>query len=164
MHVGQRSLGFVAAAVLFILTACSGDPSSELTIAHVNVIPMTAENLVLEDQDVVIRDGRVVAVRAADPSGPTAEQTVDGRGKWLIPGLVDAHVHGLGNPRLSTSDLHLPYVANGVLQVVNLQASSEIVAQRAELETQGRRAAPDGGAHGRRQPVDARQYGRRDPG
>jgi imidazolonepropionase-like amidohydrolase len=134
MHARYRSLGFVATAALFILNACSGDPSSELTITHVNVIPMTSEDLVLEDQDVVIRDGRIVAVRAADTSEQSGGQTIDGRGKWLIPGLVDAHMHALALPDVSTSDWYLPYLANGVLQVVNMQAPPEGVAQRAELE------------------------------
>ncbi|MGH8251948.1 MAG: amidohydrolase family protein [Steroidobacteraceae bacterium] len=43
---------------------------------------------------VVIREGRIVQVGPADsielPDGATV---IDGRGKWVVPGLVDAHVH-----------------------------------------------------------------------
>ena len=48
----------------------------------------------LRDATVVIADGRIVAVGPRDatrvPSGATR---IDGSGKWLIPGLVDGHVH-----------------------------------------------------------------------
>lgn len=39
--------------------------------------------------DVAIADGAVVGV---DP-GLRATRTIDGRGKWLVPGFIDAHVH-----------------------------------------------------------------------
>jgi dihydropyrimidinase len=39
-----------------------------------------------------IRNGRVVAI-AEDGALPPADTTIDGRGNYLIPGVVDAHVH-----------------------------------------------------------------------
>lgn len=41
--------------------------------------------------DVAVRDGRIVSVGAAEP--PAAMQVVDGRGKYLMPGFIDAHTH-----------------------------------------------------------------------
>jgi imidazolonepropionase-like amidohydrolase len=43
---------------------------------------------------VVMRDGRIVCAgsRAACPVPPDAD-TVDARGKWVVPGLIDTHVH-----------------------------------------------------------------------
>lgn len=40
---------------------------------------------------VVMRDGRIDCVGQCDP-GPDVE-TIDASGRWIIPGLVDAHVH-----------------------------------------------------------------------
>ena len=134
----QRFLAFsfAIAVVSTLLAACSDGMSTNLIIAHVNVIPMTSENLVLEDQDVVIRDGQIAEVHPSNQNQITGPAPVDGRGKWLIPGLVDGHVHilGLGDPRASSADLCLPYLANGVLQVANLQARPVDVLQRSELE------------------------------
>jgi imidazolonepropionase-like amidohydrolase len=47
---------------------------------------------VLDGADVMVRDGRIVAVGAglAVPAGFTV---VDGRGRTLLPGLIDAHTH-----------------------------------------------------------------------
>jgi dihydroorotase len=44
---------------------------------------------------VVIDEGRIVAVRehAASPADKLVHQVYDCRGKWILPGLVDLHVH-----------------------------------------------------------------------
>jgi len=43
---------------------------------------------------VVVRDGRIVAVGAADKVAvPAGAETVSMGGKWLIPGLMNMHVH-----------------------------------------------------------------------
>ena len=43
----------------------------------------------LERADVAVADGRVVAVGR----GYRAKRTYDGRGKIVLPGLLDAHIH-----------------------------------------------------------------------
>ncbi|MFF9070430.1 amidohydrolase family protein [Streptomyces sp. NPDC014891] len=54
--------------------------------------PATGE--VTEDAVVVIEDG---TVRAAGPRGavtvPQGVETLDAHGRWILPGLVDAHIH-----------------------------------------------------------------------
>ena len=48
----------------------------------------------LEDGVVVIRGGRIAAVgKAGEVEAPAGARTIDARGEWVIPGLVDAHVH-----------------------------------------------------------------------
>jgi imidazolonepropionase-like amidohydrolase len=49
---------------------------------------------VVPNASVVVRDGRIVCAgtRAACPPPPGAE-LIDAAGRWIIPGLVDAHVH-----------------------------------------------------------------------
>src|SRR5690606_11689240 len=53
---------------------------------------------VIERANVVVRDGRIAAV-GADAQLPDGLDVVDGAGKTLLPGLVDAHVHSWGNAR-----------------------------------------------------------------
>ncbi len=45
----------------------------------------------LADANVLVRDGRIVTLAANADAG--AETTIDGTGKFLIPGLIDSHVH-----------------------------------------------------------------------
>lgn len=67
--------------------------STELVINDVTVIPMDKESAV-EHQTVTIRDGVIVNVERQPARPPSsAAVLIDGRGKYLIPGLVDAHAH-----------------------------------------------------------------------
>src|SRR5687768_6248584 len=54
----------------------------------------------IPDAVVLIKDGRISAVgpRASTklPPDPTA-RTIDTTGRWLIPGLIDCHVHFTGD-------------------------------------------------------------------
>ena len=62
-----------------------------LAIANVNAIPMTRDT-VIRDGTVLVRDGRIVAV-GRNVTIPTGARRIDGRGKYLIPGLADMHTH-----------------------------------------------------------------------
>lgn len=82
-----------------------------VAITHVTVVDVEHATS-RPDQTVVIDDQRVTAVSPATSSGPPAgARVVDGRGKWLIPGLWDMHAHTV----VPTGRLLLSlYVANGV--------------------------------------------------
>jgi len=101
--------------------ACCGtphepvDPGEQiLAFEHVTVIPMDPEQL-LEDRTVLIRGGRIVKLAAsADVSTPRGATVIDGRGKFLLPSLVDTHVH-VDDP----GDMAV-FLAHGVGAVRNL--------------------------------------------
>jgi imidazolonepropionase-like amidohydrolase len=60
------------------------------------VIPMTAGTPVMHDQTVVVRNGRIDAVGPRTKTRvPAGMRRIDARGKFLFPGLIDAHVHTL---------------------------------------------------------------------
>jgi len=94
----------------------------------VSVIPMDRER-VLADQTVLIGGGRIVAVGPADRlTVPAGAETIDGRGKFLIPGLADMHVHLLEG----AADLPL-FVAYGVTTIRQMAGAPEILALRAQV-------------------------------
>ena len=86
--------------ILVLLSACAQVPSppaspARATIAftHVNLVPMTRDT-VLEDMTVLIDGERIVGIgRANRLSVPPGTQVVEGRGRYLMPGLADAHAH-----------------------------------------------------------------------
>jgi tetratricopeptide (TPR) repeat protein len=89
-------------------------PGTSAAFVNVNVVPMDSERI-LERQTVVVRNGRIAEIGAADKVVvPENVQRIDGRGKFLMPGLTDMHVH-LKSPR----EFEL-YLANGVTTVFNL--------------------------------------------
>lgn len=60
---------------------------------HVNVIPMNRE-IVIPDQTVVVRDGRIQAIRPTTSKKISSDHTVvDCTGKYLMPGLAEMHAH-----------------------------------------------------------------------
>jgi imidazolonepropionase-like amidohydrolase len=60
--------------------------------AIVGATILTATGLKLEGATIVMRDGKIIAV-GPDVVVPTGALVVDGRGKWVTPGLIDAHSH-----------------------------------------------------------------------
>jgi imidazolonepropionase-like amidohydrolase len=52
---------------------------------------MTATGEIIENGDVWIRDGKIIAI-GADLEATDAQE-VDARGKWVTPGLIDTHSH-----------------------------------------------------------------------
>jgi hypothetical protein len=96
-------------------------------ITSATVIPMDRER-VLRRHTVLVRDGRIAALgpdgRVRIPAGTTR---IDGRGKFLVPGLADMHVHLLDRSEL------LAYAANGVTTVLNLHGLGRHLAWRDSL-------------------------------
>lgn len=70
------------------LIACT---SSDLFIQNVTLISAERE-VPAVDMDVQIRDGRIVAI-GRDLPVPPGSSTLAAPGRYLIPGLIDSHVH-----------------------------------------------------------------------
>jgi imidazolonepropionase-like amidohydrolase len=77
-------------------------PVAELLVVRNVAVWDGVADSVQPHQSVVISNGRIDAVgQGAEPT-PTGARIIDGSGKTLIPGLIDAHVHLLSD---SGSDL-----------------------------------------------------------
>ena len=97
-------------------------------ITHVTVID-TVTGREAREQTVAITDDRISKVGESNSiKSPLGANLVDGRGKYLIPGLWDMHVHAVFAQRL---DSMLPmFVANGVLGIRDMGTSMPL----AEIE------------------------------
>ena len=96
------------------LLCAAGLEAQEVAFTHVSVIDgRSAEPR--PDRTVVIRGNRIIAEGpAATTAVPDGARIIDGRGKFLIPGLWDMHVH-LAMP--GGRDVLPLYIANGVTGV-----------------------------------------------
>jgi hypothetical protein len=89
-----------AAVLLALLIACaparteaSAAPGGPVLIRNVTVIDGSGAPPV-PARDVLISGGRIAAVAPPGLSGAPADaERIDGTGKFLIPGLIDSHVH-----------------------------------------------------------------------
>jgi imidazolonepropionase-like amidohydrolase len=87
---------------------------------NVNVVPMDEER-VLAGQTVIIKDGRIAELGPAEQIKiPAAAVRVDGRGKYLMPGLADMHVHFESYDAQTNGAMLDLFVVNGVTTVLNL--------------------------------------------
>jgi hypothetical protein len=110
--------------LLFLLLIAATLEARPIAFTNVNVIPMTS-NAVLRKQVVIVDGGKIVAIgREEEVAIPADAQRIDGEGGYLVPGLIDLHVH-------VTQPDQLPlYVANGVTTVMNLSGDPGIFAFR----------------------------------
>jgi imidazolonepropionase-like amidohydrolase len=66
-------------------------PPANIAIAGGYVVPVEGEPL--DGGTVVVIDGKIAAVTGPDVKPPPGVEVVDASGKWVLPGLVDAHTH-----------------------------------------------------------------------
>jgi imidazolonepropionase-like amidohydrolase len=113
MSKPRASLFAVLAAFVIVAPASTAPRDSVTAFVNVRVVPMDSER-VLADQTVVVRDGRIAEIGpSATVAVPEGARVVEGRGRYLLPGLIDMHVH------IRTADLPA-YVASGVTSVRNM--------------------------------------------
>jgi imidazolonepropionase-like amidohydrolase len=132
-------------SLLLTLTTCavgaaqqSKPPDSRLTVfVGVSVVPMDRER-VLENQSVLVRDGRIVEIGpVAKVKYPAGTTLIDGRGKFLMPGLADMHAHlfpGEGAANDLASQQLILYLANGVTTVRNMIGAPAHVVLRERIK------------------------------
>jgi imidazolonepropionase-like amidohydrolase len=111
---------------------------SIVAIRNVTVIPMTGADP-MTDRTVVVRDGRIAEIgpsaRLPVPRGATV---VDGRGRYLIPGLFEMHGH---TSKTRASALAL-YVLHGVTTLRDQGSEhAEVLRWRREIRS-GARVGP----------------------
>ncbi|WP_152286616.1 M61 family metallopeptidase [Flavicella marina] len=86
---------------------------------HVNVIPMT-ENKVLKDQNVVVIDGKIISISpSTNAIAYKATTSIDGTGKYLIPGLSEMHYHWRDTKSPIENEFKL-LLANGITTARNM--------------------------------------------
>ena len=94
-----------------------------VAFVDVTVVPMDRERLIAR-QTVMVRDGKIAAMGpTASTRVPAGATRVDGRGKFLMPGLAEMHAHvlpaqapGNADERIN-KDIFFLYIANGITTI-----------------------------------------------
>lgn len=87
---GLRGTPF-AALVFLVALAPQPSDAQDVLVRDATVYTM-ADQGVIEEGDVLIRNGRIVEV-GPSLSAPTGVRVIDGEGRYVLPGLIDAHSH-----------------------------------------------------------------------
>ncbi|WP_108424349.1 amidohydrolase family protein [Flagellimonas amoyensis] len=106
-------------------------------ITHVTVADVEKQRL-LPDQTVVITDGLISSIKKSSTVKiPQNATVIDGRGKFLFPGLVDAHIHFSQNGGLYTRP-------DAIDLRKYMDYNNEIALARSDMETKLRRYLQNG--------------------
>lgn len=106
-------------------------PGAPVAFVEVDVLTMTSDRLI-RGQTVLVDAGVIRAI--GSPELPVDVCRIDARGKVLLPGLADLHVH--------TNERELPlFLANGVTLVRELNGSPTHLQLQGALE-RGERTGP----------------------
>lgn len=81
-----------------LLTASTAAAAQQATLVVENGRVIVGDGTVLERGTVVVAGERILAV-TAEPVGAPDARRIDASGKTVLPGLIDAHVHLLVDPR-----------------------------------------------------------------
>lgn len=104
----------------------SGTSPEIYALTNVNVLTPSADNF-MPGQTVLVEDGKIIAVGSdLDLSGN--KTVINGKGKFLLPGFTDSHVHLWE----SKNDLLL-YLANGVTQIREMNSLPETLDWKQEI-------------------------------
>jgi imidazolonepropionase-like amidohydrolase len=123
---------------LAILAGFEGGGARFTALVGGTVLPMDRPDpgATIPDGTVLFQGDRIVAVGPrAEVAVPGSARVIDVAGRWVLPGLIDAHVHVFDE-----RDLPL-FLAAGVTSVVNMSGSPLLLEWRRALD-EGAQAGP----------------------
>lgn len=146
-----RSWGVIGAGVLAALVSCGEDPLAPtaedfpdepapeprpevVAFVDVDVVPMDVER-VLRGHTVVVRGDHIEAVGPAGGTPvPAGAFVIEGRGRYLVPGLADMHVHLTSRTFPYLRNDFVLWLAYGVTTTRVMWGSRGIAAERDRVE------------------------------
>lgn len=85
---------FFRLTVFYLMFASGPSAADDLLLKHAQLVDPVVRKITVTD--ILIANGRISAIANAPA---VAAEVLDLHGKWVIPGLIDLHVHFSGNPR-----------------------------------------------------------------
>jgi imidazolonepropionase-like amidohydrolase len=125
--------------------------AQDLVLTNANVVDVT-DGSVAMGATVVVTDGRIASIDESGGAAPTAARTIDIAGRYLAPGLMDAHVH------VGTREAARRALLAGVTTVRSMGASHYADVGMRELQRAGHSQTPEhlaAGYHVRPQMAEA---------
>lgn len=105
---------------IFLLSGCTKNRKVAIAFTHVNLIPMSTEN-VIQDQTVLIFGSMIVGMGDSDEIRiPEDAEVINGNGAYMMPGLADMHMHTRADwedPEVWPVNPLFLYLANGVTTI-----------------------------------------------
>lgn len=87
-RIGRAACGLALSAAALAFAG----PAAAQDVAIRNATVLTIANGTIENATVVVRDGKITAV-GRDVPVPQGVRVIDGTGRYVMPGIIDAHSH-----------------------------------------------------------------------
>lgn len=132
----KRPFGIIA--LVIVGTACGGGSSKkpsaqklvagDIALVGATVLPMDRETP-LVDHTIVVRGDKIAMIAPAAALDTKDAKVIDAKGKWIVPGLADMHVHTWGERDFAM------YLLNGVTTVRDMFGSPQHLAWREQINS-----------------------------
>jgi len=140
--------------ILLFSFAVVAHAQTTLLFEHVTLIDGTGRPA-KADSCILTAAGKIERVGACPIPAPPGAQTIDGRGKFLIPGMMDVHIHLVGGrgpapannaarpggDQTAIRALH-SYLYSGFTTVLDLGNTPDFIFRMRDLERSGKIVAP----------------------
>ncbi len=156
---GGRGRGYIGAMLNYLrfltvlaiptLVSCSSMPEIDLAITGATIIDGTGTAPV-NGMTILVKEGQIVAVEPDDCAEAKASHVIDATGKYVVPGLIDLHVHfGRGAPLPRREDeadevlaRQLYYGVTSILQLGATGGSADSIRKLRERRAAGSLRGP----------------------
>ncbi len=122
---------------LCLFASCTKAQEADFAFTNVNVLTMESDQ-VLTSQTVLIKDGRILKIGpSASVSTSASTQTVDGSGKYLMPGISEMHAHIPGNQNgtEAVEETLFLYLSNGITLIRGMLGQPYHLELREQVKT-----------------------------
>lgn len=127
--------------IFFAIILSSQIFSQELIIKDIDIIPMTS-NIVLNNKSVLIKDGKIQEIGEYKKLKKNKKtKIIDGKGKYLMPGLADMHVHLPEENKIEK--LLLSNIAAGVTQIRVMNSNVPQIDLKKKLKSKNDLVSPN---------------------
>ena len=139
----KRHLIIIIALILSVSVIYSQNNGSETIIKNVYLIDGNGNEPILNS--IKITNGKIIEINSFEQLGVTDSATIiDGTGKYIIPGLIDSHVHVMmGGDEAGQKKLLLDMLKTGVTTVQDLVGDARDLAYYSKQQKRGIITSPE---------------------
>lgn len=113
----RQSVFIIVTGLLLSLSSCAKSERADIAIRNVTIIDATGASA-RSGMTVLIAGNRILRINKARRTKLSKEvRVVDGSGKFLIPGLWDAHIHPFEGKDIRWKEFMALFLANGITSV-----------------------------------------------
>jgi imidazolonepropionase-like amidohydrolase len=137
------ALGVIFVAVVAGASAADAPPSKSVVYLGATLIDGTG-TAARQNVAILTRDDRIVAIRSADGFHPDGQEIVDVRKKFILPGLINTHVHlaTLADPPVARAYLRRE-LYSGVTTVRDMAGDARLLGELKREADLNEIASPD---------------------